>query len=97
MELETLKKHLKVSHSMEDDVIKDYYDWAEAEIKDSVSTSPTRNESFFKDNKIYERACVMLTAHYFEQRIAYSDVQLSEVNDSVTSAIQKLRGSYYES
>lgn len=96
MELELLKKHLRVSHSMEDDLIRDYYDFAEAEIRDSVSTSPNRDESFFEDNKIYERAVVMLTAHYFEQRIAYSDVQLSEVNDSVTSAIQKLRGSYSE-
>lgn len=96
MSLDTLKLHLKVSHSFEDDLIQQYYDWAQEEIKDSVSTSPNRNESFFEENKIYERAVVMLTAHYFEQRISYSDVQLSEVNDSVTSSIQKLRGSYSE-
>ena len=96
MELELLKKHLKIFHASEDELIQEYYEWAEDEIKDSVSTSPTRNESFFEDNKIFERAVVMLTAHYYEQRVAYSDVQSVKVNDSTTSAIQKLRGAYYE-
>lgn len=94
MELSRLKKHLRVTHSMEDDLIQDYLEFAESEIKDSVSTSSTRDESFFEDNKIYERAVIMLTAHFYENRVAYSDIQLYEVNDSTTSSIQKLRGAY---
>lgn len=96
MELELLKKHLKIFHDSEDELILEYYEWSKDEIKDSVSTSSTRNESFFEDNKIFERAVVMLTAHFYEQRVAYSDIQSIEVNDSTTSAIQKLRGAYHE-
>lgn len=94
MELSTLKKHLRIFHNSEDDLILDYLAMAEAEIKDSVSTSINRDESFFENNKVYDRAIIMLTAHYYENRVAYSDVQLYEVNASTTSAIQKLRGSY---
>lgn len=94
MTLEELKLHLRITHSMEDGILSIYKDFAEAEIKDSVSTSPYRDESYFQDNKIYDRAVALLTAHYYENRIAYSDVQTYEMNDSTTSAIQKLRGSY---
>ncbi len=96
MELSTLKQHLRIFHNSEDDLILMYLGFAEAEIKDSVSTSPTRNESFFEDNVVFNRAVIMLTAHYYENRVAYSDIQTYEVNDSTTSAIQKLRGAYYE-
>jgi uncharacterized phage protein (predicted DNA packaging) len=94
MTLEQLKIHLRITHSMEDDLLSIYKGFAEAEIKDSVSTSPNRDESFFQDNPIYDRAVALLTAHYYENRIAYSDVQTYELSDATTSAIQKLRGSY---
>lgn len=94
MELTKLKQHLRIFHSSEDDLILDYLAYAEAEIKDSVSISATRDETFFVDNKVYERAIIMLVAHYYENRVAYSDIVLHEVNDSTTSAIQKLRGAY---
>lgn len=94
MTLEQLKLHMKVTSSFEDDVIKEYQLWAIDEIKDSVSTSPNRNESFFENNKIFDRAVVLLTTHYYENRVAYSDIQTYEVNDATTSAIQKLRGAY---
>lgn len=96
MELEKIKKHLRVTHSYEDELIQDYYSWAEDEIKDSVSTSPTRNEEFFNDNKIYLRAVIKLTAYFYEERLAYSDINYSESPISILSSIQKLRGSYYE-
>lgn len=99
MDLETLKLHLKVSHSMEDSLIEMYQAIAEEDIKQSVfPDTPTRNEEFFKDNKIFEYAVFLRTASMYENRFEYSDVQLVEVPRGVTNCIQKLRGAYpYES
>ncbi|WP_204205870.1 head-tail connector protein [Mammaliicoccus sciuri] len=96
MELSKLKLHLRITHSVEDELLEVYKSWAEDEIKDSVSTSNTRNNDFFKNNKHYERAVALLTAFYYENRIAYSDTTQVSIPDGVLSAIQKLRGAYDE-
>lgn len=94
MDLSRMKRHLRVDHYFEDDLIADYQAWAEEEIKDSVSTEVLRNESFFEGNPHFERAVFLLTSHYFENRIGYSEKSLSHVPDGILSAVQKLRGSY---
>lgn len=94
MNLELLKKHLRVDHSFEDDLIAQYMLWAAEEIKDSVTTEPLRDELFFEENAHFERALVLLTAFYYENRLAYDDRKLEESPASVLSAIQKMRGSY---
>lgn len=94
MDLVLLKKHLRVDHSFEDDLIAQYKLWAEEEIKDSVTTEPLRDELFFEANVHFERAVVLLTAFYYENRLAYDDRKLEESPVSVLSAIQKMRGSY---
>lgn len=96
MELETLKLHLRITHSVEDELLEVYKGWAEDEVKDSVSTSNTRNNEFFKNNKHYQRAVALLTAFYYENRIAYSETSQVSIPDGVLSAIQKLRGEYHE-
>lgn len=99
MDLETLKLHMHVTHGMEDSLITTYQSWAESEIKDSVCADDViRDDEFFKDNKVFERAVFLLTAYYYENRFAYSDVQYRATPSGVTGAIQKLRGAYpYES
>lgn len=94
MNLQLLKKHLRVDHSFEDDLILEYQQWAEEEIKDSVSTEVLRDESFFTLNPHFNRAVVLLTAHFYENRIAYDEKSLKEAPSTVLSAIQKMRGSY---
>ena len=96
MELEQLKQHIRVDHSFEDDLIFEYKKWAEAEIKDSVSTSGNRNESFFEDNPHYDRAVVLLTSHFFENRLPMVEVVVHNLPYGIMSAIHKLRGGYYE-
>lgn len=96
MKLEKIKKHIRVDHSFEDDLIEDYVEWAESEIKDSVSTSPERNEDYFDNSKHYERAVVLLTGHYFENRLPMVETELKNLPFGITSAIHKLRGAYYE-
>lgn len=96
MELSTLKLHLRITHSVEDELLDIYKGWAEDEVKDSVSTSPTLNNEFFENNKHYERAVALLTAFYYENRVAYSDTSQVSMPDGVLSAIQKMRGEYHE-
>lgn len=96
MTLNELKLHLRITHKMEDELLKVYKSWAEDEIKDSVSTSSKRDETFFEDNKIFERAVVLLTSYYYQNRIAYDDVTYNAMPDGVLGAIQKLRGSYHD-
>ncbi|MFT2142251.1 MULTISPECIES: head-tail connector protein [unclassified Staphylococcus] len=95
MELENLKLHMHITHSMEDQLILEYKEWAEAEIKDSVCTDVDRNEDFFVDNKVFERAVVLLTSFYYHSRLAYDNEQFYAMPDGVLGAIQKLRGSYH--
>jgi len=94
MELSELKLHLRVDHSFEDPLIQTYKEWAEAEVKDSVSTSFLRNETYFEDNPHFERAVVLLVAYYFENRIANTEKTLYNAPDGVLSAVQKLRAGY---
>ncbi|AQL56418.1 head-tail connector protein [Abyssicoccus albus] len=96
MELQTIKGHLRIDHDFEDKEISHYIKWAESEVKDSVSTSKTRNEDFFVDNIHFEKAVTLLTSHYFENRLPQTNLTLSELPFGVISAIHKLRGDYYE-
>ena len=96
MELENLKLHLRITHSFEDELLEEYKSWAEDEVMDSVSTSSTRDDEFFKNNRHFNRAVTLLTGFYYENRLAYSDINQISVPDGVLSAIQKLRGAYGE-
>jgi len=94
MELHLLKSHLRVDHSFEDGLILEYQSWAEAEVKDSVSTEPLRNEDFFNTSPHFQRAVTMLVAYYFENRLGYTEKNIDNAPNTVLSAVQKLRGNY---
>lgn len=96
MDLQILKQHIRVDHDFEDDLIEQYQLWAEEEVKDSVSTAPNRDDDYFKGNPHFERAVVLLTSHYFENRLPMTEVNLKSVPYAITSAVQKLRGEYCE-
>ncbi|TDM04063.1 head-tail connector protein [Macrococcus carouselicus] len=94
MNLDTIKKHMKVTFDFDDEIINEYLKWAEAEIKDSVSTDPKRDESFFYDNSIYDRAVVLLVTHFYENRKAITDKPQFNLIYGVKSAVLKLRLAY---
>src|SRR5699024_11732996 len=96
MDLQKLKQHIRVDHSFEDNLLREYMEWAEAEIKDSVSTSDTINEIYFSDNPHYERAVVLLTAHFFENRLAMTESNFNNFPYGFLSAVHRLRGGYHE-
>lgn len=96
MDLDILKNHIRVDHGFEDALIVQYQKWAEAEVKDSVSTSATRNEDYFNDNPHFEKAVILLTSHYYHNRLPMGEVKQANLPFAINSAIHKLRGGYHE-
>lgn len=95
MDLEMMKKFLKVDHDFEDELIATYIDWAKSDIIHSVTTEKAVNMDFFKDNRQFEKAVVLLTSHFFENRIPFVEKRgIIEYPYGVLDAIQKLRGAY---
>src|SRR5699024_1479790 len=92
MELETIKKHLKVTHSFEDDLIEMYAEWAKSDVIASVTTSEEVDMEYVKDNFQFQKAVILLTNLYFDQRLTISDKKQIEMPYGVLDAIQKQRG-----
>src|SRR5699024_2955019 len=96
MDLQKLKQHIRVYHSFEDNLLREYMEWAEAEREESVSTSGTVNELYCSADPHYERAVVLLTAHFFENRLAMTESNFNNLPYGIMSAVHKLRGGYHE-
>lgn len=94
MDLNTIKQHMRVTFNFDDEIIKQYLNWAEDEIKNSVSTEENRNEAFFIDNPTYDRAVVLLTTHFYENRKAIVDKPQYNMIYGVKSAVLKLQLAY---
>ena len=92
MEIEMIKKHLKVTHSFEDDLIEMYVDWAKSDVIASVTTSDEVDMDYVEDNFQFQKAVILLTNFYFDQRLTISDKKQIEMPYGVLDAIQKLRG-----
>lgn len=75
MELETIKRHLRVIDNFEDDAIEMYLQWAEEKVKDAITNEPLLYTEFFNNNTHYQRAVILLTAHYFNNRLPLSKPQ----------------------
>ena len=86
MDINTIKKHLRVSHDFEDDLIEMYVEWAKSDVLSSV------NIEYVEDSFQFKKAVVLLTSFYFEQRLTISDKKQVEMPYGVLDAIQKLRG-----
>ena len=92
MDINTIKKHLRVSHDFEDDLIEMYVEWAKSDILSSVTTSNDVDMEYVEDSFQFKKAVVLLTSFYFEQRLTISDKKKVEMPYGVLDAIQKLRG-----
>lgn len=92
MDVEMVKRHLRVTHSFEDELIQEYIGWAEDDVISSVSLSDDVDKDYLKSNMQYKKAVVMLTSFYFEKRLTITDKKHTELPYGVLSSIQKLRG-----
>lgn len=94
IEIDTIKANLRISHSLDDELIEMYIDWAKDTVISSVSTSDNINMDYLKSNKQYQKAVIMLTSYYYENRLAISELDQSNMPFGVLDAIQKLRGDH---
>ncbi|QQB05859.1 head-tail connector protein [Macrococcoides caseolyticum] len=94
MNLQKIKQHMRVTYNFDDDLIQDYMDWAEEEIKNTVSSSDTREEEFFVDNATYDRAVAFLVTHFYENRKSTTEKPQYNLIFGAKSAIMKLKIQY---
>lgn len=92
MDIETIKRHLKVTHSFEDELIEMYADWAKSDVLASVTISDDVDMEYVEDSMQFKKAVILLTNFYFDQRLTISDKKQIEMPYGVLDAIQKLRG-----
>lgn len=93
VDVNKMKGHLRIPHNLEDDQISDYLQFAKNDVIESVFDG---HDSSFDKNKLeldpsFQRAVIMLTTYYYENRVAISEINQHESPFSVTHAIQTLR------
>lgn len=93
-ELKLLKKHCKVDHSYEDDLLKEYFEWAKQDIANAVTDDYENHEEWFSNQKSFRNAVYPLTNYYFENRIAFGERSLSYAPHMVLSVVHRLRGKF---
>lgn len=94
MELATVKKHLRVIDDFEDDVIQMYMGWAQQKVKSSVTDEPIMYDLFFDQNPHYDRAVILLTAHYFNNRLPLADKPQYNLAFGLNDALSHMRADF---
>ncbi|MDT0872371.1 head-tail connector protein [Staphylococcus pseudintermedius] len=90
IDLELLKKHCKIDHNFENDLLKMYYEWARQDIAAAI----TDDLDWLETQPLFKAAIFPLTAYYFENRIAYTERKLDYAPHMVLSVVHKLRDAY---
>ncbi|MGV0031427.1 head-tail connector protein [Latilactobacillus curvatus] len=95
MTTEEIKNYLRIDHTLDDNLIDNLYQSAREYVKNAIDVG-VDVETFAK-YKLFERAALLLTAHWYENRLA--SVQTgggtTSIPYGVTPLIQQLRGQYY--
>lgn len=91
MTIKDIKTSLRISHDLDDDLLKMYLETAIEYIKDSVDHKISQEK--FEEFKQFNFAVSLLTQYWYSNR----DVATKEqVPTEVTAMIQQLRGRLYE-
>jgi len=93
VDLEKIKSHLRVPHNLEDPDIEDYLYFAKNDIVEAVFDSHDNNlnKKDLEMDPSFQKAVIMLTTYYHENRLMISEVRQREAPFSVTHAIHTLR------
>ena len=94
MNIQEVKKHLRVIDNFEDDVIQMYLEWSESKVQSSVTNDTKKYYSFFIDNINYQRAVILLTAHYFNNRLPLSDRPQYNLTFGLRDALSHLQADF---
>lgn len=90
-----IKKHIRVIDDFEDDAIEMYLKWAENKIKSSVTNYPDMYSNFFNNSVEYERAVILLTSHYFNNRLPTHDKIQYNLAFGLRDAMSHLKADFY--
>ncbi|SUK41184.1 phage gp6-like head-tail connector family protein [Staphylococcus aureus] len=52
-ELKLLKRHCKIDHNSEDELLETYYSWAFYEIASAVTDEPSKHVDWFKEHPLF--------------------------------------------
>lgn len=94
MELEQVKKHIRVIDTFEDDAIEMYMKWSEDKVKDAITNEPSLHTEFFNNSTHYQRAVILLTAHYFNNRLPLSDRPQYNLTFGLRDALSHLQANF---
>lgn len=95
MTTEEIKNYLRIDHTLDDNLIDNLYQSAREYVKNAIDVG-VDVETFAK-YKLFERAALLLTAHWYENRLASVQTggSTTSIPYGVTPLIQQLRGQYY--
>lgn len=85
MELNSLKKYLRIDHDLDDALIETLQDVAEKYIYGAIEVTATYDERF-------DYAVTLLVSNWYENRISTTEKALDEIPFGVTALIHQLRG-----
>ncbi|MFO3691186.1 head-tail connector protein [Staphylococcus felis] len=91
VDLTLLKKHCKIDHTSEDNLLLEYYSWAKHDIASAVTT---KDIDWLEGHPLFKAAVYPLTSYYFENRIAFEQRNLNYAPHMVLSVVHKLRDAY---
>ena len=93
VDLDKIKGHLRIPHDLEDMELQDYLSYAKHDITEAVfdSKDPNLKVDELEKDPSYQRAVIMLTTYYYENRLMISEASQREAPFAVTHAIQTLR------
>lgn len=93
LDIEIIKQHLRISHSLEDDLITQYINWSTDTVLNAVFDKYTQDIDMdsLQVDITFQRAVILLTAYFYENRLLISEVNMHDAPYSVLNAIQSLR------
>ncbi|MEZ0117819.1 UNVERIFIED_ORG: putative phage protein (predicted DNA packaging) [Heyndrickxia coagulans] len=89
MDLTELKNYLRIDCDFDDSILSMLQTVAESYILNAVGQ---KNFEHYQSDSRFKFAVALLVGHWYEQRLASTDVNLSEIPFGVTALIQQLRG-----
>jgi len=88
MDLITLKTYLRIDHDFDDAILNLLQGYAEQYVINAVDSENLE----YKETPLFDFAVTLLVGHWYEQRIASTDVALQTIPFGVTGIIVQLRG-----
>lgn len=91
LNLELVKMHLRLNHSLEDELLSQYLKWAKSTVIESFTNEENADLEYLDSSMQFQKAVIMLTGYYYEQRMPIGEVRAEELPYTILDSIQRLR------